>query len=87
MDRALREDSAFELLESASNLGVVLARDQTVLKDVAELDILAIDDSQELGGTWMDVWCVYAAWLQEAEGGGNAESSEDREAVDVLYTC
>lgn len=86
VDGALRENSALELLQTTGDLRVVLARYEAVLEDVAELDVLAVDNGQKLGSARVNVRSVDSAWLQEAEGGGDAQTGKDWEAIDVLCT-
>jgi hypothetical protein len=85
VDGALGEDGALELVERAGDLRVLaLADDKAVLKDVAELKVLALYESEELGGTGVHVRGIDAAWLHESESGRDAKAGQDGEGLDVL---
>ena len=83
VDAALREYSALELVQSACDLRVLASGDKAVFKDVAEFEVGALDEGEELGGAGMHVGSVDAAGLEEGESGADAKVGEDGESLDV----
>lgn len=84
VDGALGEDGAFELVEVAGDFRVLAGLDEPVLEHVAELEVLAFDERQELGGAWVHVGRVDAAGVEETDSSADAEVGQDGEAVNVL---
>jgi hypothetical protein len=84
VDAALWEHSALEFIQVTGDLLVRLGRgDQSILEHVAELEVGAFDQSEELGGARVHVWCVDTAGLEEAERRADAQAGQDREGFDV----
>ena len=81
VDGALGEDGAFELVEVAGDFRVLAGLDEPVLEHVAELEVLAFDERQELGGAWVHVGRVDAAGVEETDSSADAEVGPDGEAV------
>lgn len=85
VDAALGEHGALEFGERAGDFGVLTSRHQAVLENVAKID-LAFDDGEKFGGAGMDMGCVDATSVKEAKRGGNSQTSEDGESLNVLVS-
>lgn len=85
VDGALRENGAFELVEVAGDFRVVAGLDEAVLKHIAELEVVAFDQSEELGGAGVYVRSVDAARPEETNSGANAEVGKNGKGLDVLW--
>lgn len=83
VDRSLREHGALELAECASNLGVLAGLHKPVFKNITELQVGAFHECEELSGTGVDMGRVDAAWLEEAESGADAQTSENGECLNI----
>lgn len=83
VDAALRENSAVELVQIASDFWVLGRAHQPILKHVAELEVGPIDQSEKLSGARVHVRSVDAAGLEEAESCADAQAGQDGKAFDV----
>jgi hypothetical protein len=83
VDRSLRKHRTLELVEGASNLGVLSGFHEPVLQDVAELQVGTFHECEELRRARVDMRCVDAAWLEETESCADAQLGENRECLDV----
>lgn len=84
VDGALGKNGAVELVEVAGDFGVLPGLDETVLKHVTKLEVVALDESKELCCSGVDVRRVDSARREESNRSTDAETSKDREGFDVL---
>lgn len=84
MNASLGEHGALELAQGAGDFWRA-GPDQSVFEDVAELQVVAFGQGQELCGARVHVGSVDATGLEETNSGGDAQASQDREGLDVLY--
>ena len=83
VDAALGEHAPLESVQSASQLaGALSSSNETILKDHAELESV-VHGSQELVASWVDVWCVHAAWSKEEQCSTEIAVSQPRESGNI----
>jgi hypothetical protein len=79
---ALGENCALKLVQVPRDLWILTRLNKAVFKHEAELEVLTLNEREKFGGARVHVRRVDTAGVEEADGGGYTQASENGEILD-----